>query len=81
MVRYDDVELGVLDRVDGFAELHVSGVERDELIEHGEGSDESTGVRHDIRGPSDVTAVLALFDRRYRDIRGEDVNAGSSEDS
>jgi hypothetical protein len=29
-------------------------------------------VSHGIHGPSDVTAVLALFDRRYREIRGDD---------
>ena len=33
---------------------------------------ESERVTHRIEGPSDVTAVLALFDRRYRDLRGED---------
>ena len=33
---------------------------------------ESSGVSHDLRGPSDVTEVLELFDRRYRDVRGED---------
>ena len=33
---------------------------------------ESSGVSHDLRGPSDVTEVLELFDRRYRDMRGED---------
>jgi hypothetical protein len=32
----------------------------------------SYGVSHGIHGPADVTAVLALFDRRYRDVRGED---------
>jgi hypothetical protein len=29
-------------------------------------------ITHDVGGPSDVAAVLALFDRRYRDLRGED---------
>jgi hypothetical protein len=33
---------------------------------------ESSGVSHDLRGPADVTEVLELFDRRYRDVRGED---------
>jgi HD superfamily phosphohydrolase YqeK len=33
---------------------------------------ESSGVSHDLHGPADVTAVLELFDRRYRDVRGED---------
>ena len=29
-------------------------------------------VSHDVEGPSDVTAVLELFDRRYREARGEE---------
>ena len=29
-------------------------------------------VTHNIEGPSDVTAVLELFDRRYREARGEE---------
>jgi hypothetical protein len=33
---------------------------------------DSDVVRHDVEGPSDVTAVLELFDSRYRDLRGED---------
>lgn len=47
------------------------------LIEHGDaepaelGTD-SVGVSHSIRGPADITAVLELSDRRYRDVRGED---------
>ena len=40
---------------------------------------DSYGVSHALRGPSDVTAVLELFDRRYRDIRGE-ADPYSSED-
>lgn len=40
---------------------------------------DSPGVSHDLRGPSDVTTVLELFDRRYRDVRGEDAPY-SSED-
>jgi len=40
---------------------------------------ESSGVSHDVRGPSDLTAALELFDRRYRDVRGED-DPYSSED-
>jgi hypothetical protein len=35
---------------------------------------------HRIAGPSDVTAVLALFDRRYRELRG-DAPPYSSSDS
>jgi len=47
------------------------------LIEHGEAepadaTEQSVGVSHGLRGPSDVTEVLALFDRRYREVRGED---------
>jgi len=46
-------------------------------VEHGDAepadpAPESERVTHRIEGPSDVTAVLALFDRRYRDLRGED---------
>ena len=37
-------------------------------------------MSHSIRGPSDITAVLELFDRRYRDVRGED-DSYSSKDS
>jgi hypothetical protein len=33
---------------------------------------DSRGVSHGVHGPADVTAVLELFDRRYRDVRGED---------
>ena len=40
---------------------------------------DSSGVSHSIRGPADITVVLELFDRRYRDVRGED-DAYSSED-
>jgi hypothetical protein len=36
-------------------------------------------VSHVVEGPSDVTAVLELFDRRYRDLRGDD-DAYSSQD-
>jgi hypothetical protein len=77
LVRYEHSELGVLYPDRGVAELPVLGVEHDELIEHGdaepaETTPESTGVSHELRGPYDVTAVLGLFDRRYRDVRGED---------
>ncbi len=48
-----------------------------ELVEHGdaepaESMTEGDLVSHDVAGPSDVTAVLELFDRRYRELRGED---------
>ncbi len=76
LVRYEQLELGVLDRERGVAELRFSHPEHDELVEHGDAEPadrllESDVVSHDIHGPSDVTAVLELFDRRYRDLRGE----------
>jgi hypothetical protein len=77
VVRYEESILGFLYPERGAAELPFLDIERDELIEHGEAepadvTPESTGVSHDLRGPSDVTAVLELFDRRYREVRGED---------
>jgi hypothetical protein len=83
-VRYEDSELGLLYRERGVVELPVLDVEHDELIEHGdaepaEETPDSSGVSHSLRGPSDVTAVLELFDRRYRNVRGED-EPYSSED-
>jgi hypothetical protein len=77
VVLYESSELGLLYPDRGVAELPVSEGEHDELIEHGDAEPadttlESYGVSHDLRGPSDVTAVLELFDRRYRDVRGED---------
>jgi len=76
VIRYDDVELGVLYLDRKVAELPFIGVERDELIEHGEAEpgdpdEDAPGVSHDVRGPSDLTEVLELFDRRYREARGE----------
>jgi hypothetical protein len=76
-VRYERSELGLLYRDRGAVELPVLDVEHDELIEHGDAEPadltaDSSGVSHSLRGPSDVTAVLELFDRRYRDVRGED---------
>jgi hypothetical protein len=76
VVRYESSELGVLYRDRGVAELPVLGPEHDELIEHGDAepadaTPDSTGVSHGLHGPADVTAVLELFDRRYRDVRGE----------
>jgi hypothetical protein len=82
VVTYEDgVELGVLHPTRGVAELPFLDPEHDELIEEGEAEPDpdSGGVSHDVHGPSDVTAVLELFDRRYRDVRGED-DAYSSED-
>jgi hypothetical protein len=77
LVRYEHVELGLLDRDRGVAELPVLGPEHDELIEHGDAepadlTPQSSGVSHGVHGPADVTAVLELFDRRYREVRGED---------
>ena len=84
LVSYEDVELGVLDRDAGSAELRFTAPERDEIAEHGGGLPaepvyEGENVSHDVRGPSDVTAVLELFDRRYRDVRGEDDPYSSSD--
>jgi hypothetical protein len=84
VVRYEHLELGVLDRDRGVAELRFSHPEHEELVEHGDAepadaTPESDAVSHDVGGPADVTAVLALFDRRYRDLRGED-DAYSSQD-
>lgn len=77
VVRYEHSELGLLYPDRGVAELPFLGSEADELVEHGDAepdevTPESHGVSHDLHGPSDVTAVLELFDRRYRDVRGED---------
>jgi hypothetical protein len=77
LVRYEHLELGVLDRDRGVAELRFSRTEHDELVEHGdaEPADPTPGsdvVSHGVAGPADVTAVLELFDRRYRDLRGDD---------
>jgi hypothetical protein len=85
VVRYERLELGVLDRDRGVVELSFSQAEHDSLVEHGDAepvdpAPESRTVAHDVGGPSDVTAVLELFDRRYRDLRGDD-HAYSSRDS
>jgi hypothetical protein len=84
LVRYEQAELGVLYPDTGVAELPFLDPERDALVERGdaepdEPTPDSYGVSHDLRGPSDVTAVLELFDRRYRDVRGES-DPYSSED-
>jgi hypothetical protein len=84
LVRYEHVELGVLDRDRGVVELSFSHPERDDLVEHGDAepagaTEASDVVSHVVHGPADVTAALELFDRRYRDVRGED-DAYSSED-
>jgi hypothetical protein len=84
VVSYEQLELGVLDRSRGLVELPASPLEHDELVEHGDAEAatpllDAETIRHDVHGPSDVTAALALFDRRYRDVRGED-DPYSSED-
>lgn len=84
IVRYATSELGILYRDRGVAELRVSDREHDVLIEHGDAepaelTPDSSGVGHAIHGPADITAVLELFDRRYRDVRGE-ADSYSSED-
>ncbi len=77
LVRYEHLELGVLDRDRGVVELRFSRPEHDDLVEHGDAEPgdlmpDSDAVSHGVHGPADVTAVLELFDRRYRDLRGED---------
>jgi hypothetical protein len=77
LVLYDQLELGVLNRDLGVAELRFAYPERDTLVEHGAAEPaepvyDSENVSHDVRGPADLTAVLELFDRRYRDLRGEE---------
>ena len=78
LVRYKDLELGVLAPDRGVVELPFEHLEHDELVEHGDAepavdsTPESEIVSHNVEGPSDVIAVLELFDRRYRDVRGED---------
>jgi hypothetical protein len=84
VVMYEHSELGVLYPERGVAELPESDREHDLLIEHGDAepaelTDDSAGVSHSIHGPSDITAALELFDRRYREVRGED-DPYSSED-
>jgi hypothetical protein len=75
-VIYDQSELGILDLGRRLVELPFLGAERDSLVEHGDAepadsTSDSSGVSHEVRGPSDVTAALELFDRRYHDIRGD----------
>jgi hypothetical protein len=77
VVRYEDRDLGLLDRERGVVELRFGLEEHDELVEHGDAepadpAPDSDVVRHDVEGPSDVTAVLELFDRRYRELRGDE---------
>jgi hypothetical protein len=74
---YEDVELGVLDREHGEVELRFSSSEREALVERGDADPavpvrESENVSHPVHGPADITAALELFDRRYRDLRGDE---------
>ena|SRR5437588_6036236 len=76
-VLYEQIEFGILHRERGVAELRVSHPEHEELVEGeraGPADDDpaSNWVSHELEGPSDLTAVIGLFDRRYRDLRGED---------
>ena len=73
---YEELELGVLDRERGVVELPFSTLERDALVEHGDAEPAepvraAENVSHSLRGPADLTAALELFDRRYRDLRGD----------
>jgi hypothetical protein len=84
IVTYEHSELGLLYPDRGVAELPVLDREHDVLIEHGDAepaelTEDSAGVSHSIHGPADISEVLELFDRRYRDVRGED-DPYSSED-
>ena len=56
VIRYEQLELGVLDPDRGVAELRFSHPVRDELIEHGDAepadsTPDSDAVRHESRGP------------------------------
>ena len=77
VVRYKQESLGLLDPDHGVAELRFARLEHDELVEHGDAEpadspSDPNVVSHNVEGPSDVTSVLELFDRRYREVRGED---------
>jgi hypothetical protein len=85
LVFYERLELGILDRDGGVVKVRVSRPEHDDLIEHGDAEPDpsmpySDVVSHDVRGASDVTAVLGLFDQRYRDLRGEGDPYSSQDD-
>ena len=78
LVRYEELELGFLDPERGVVELAFAHQEHDALVEHGDAepavdsTPESQRVSHRVDGPSDVTAALELFDRRYHEARGEE---------
>jgi hypothetical protein len=84
VVSYEHSELGVLYRDRGVAEVPFLGPEHDELIDEGEAepagvTPESSGVSHSVHGPADVSEVLDLFDRRYREVRGDDAPYSSQD--
>ena len=84
VLRYEQLELGALDRSTGLAELHFAPGEREELVERGDAEaaypeQVDANVSHELRGAADVEAVLELFRRRYRDLRGEDDPYSSSD--
>lgn len=84
LVHYEDLELGTLDPDRALVELRFPPPEYRELVERGaaEPADSmpaSDLIEQRIEGPADVTAALELFDRRYRELRGED-EPYSSED-
>ena len=77
VVFYEDLELGALDRDRGLVELRFPYPERDTLVERGDAEPaepirDSENVSHSLHGPADLAAALELFDRRYRELRGED---------
>jgi hypothetical protein len=76
LVRYEDLELGILDRDRGLAGIRLAPAEYRELVERGAAEPDASTSTPDlasqrVEGPADVTAALDLFDRRYRELRGE----------
>lgn len=77
VARYEQLELGVLDRERGVVELRFTPAEVEELVQEGDAEPappplDVEAVTHEVHGPADVTAALELLDRRYRDLRGEE---------
>jgi luciferase-like monooxygenase len=86
LVHYEELELGTLDRERGLVELRFPPPEYRELVERGaaEPADSMSAsdlIEQRIEGPADVTAALELFDRRYRELRGEDEPYSSEEET
>jgi Family of unknown function (DUF5519) len=82
LVRYEHLELGLLDHDRGLVELRFPHPERDELVERGDAEPATSmpdAVSHAVHGPADVSAALELFERRYRELRGEDDPYGSQD--